>query len=75
MYPNGCGVGRFFSAETHPDIDNESVLVSIGPAVSRSAAHCLTVWLCSLVLATCWLIAVGIATHWDLLEQTAFLNA
>jgi hypothetical protein len=32
MYPNGCGVGRFFSAETHPDIDNESVLVSIGPA-------------------------------------------
>jgi hypothetical protein len=21
----------FFSAETHPDIDNESVLVSIGP--------------------------------------------
>jgi hypothetical protein len=28
--PNGCGVGGPGAAETHPDVDNDSVLVAIG---------------------------------------------
>ena len=40
--PNGCGVGGPGAAETHPDVENDSVLVSIGTGRVVIGA-CLTV--------------------------------